>query len=51
MPGNINSQWQHDLYGAAPMQMTMASVAPAVQTNKLLISNLDANVTDEDIQV
>lgn len=49
MPGDVNGQWQHDLYGAAPMRSSVVRSAPAVQSNKLLISNLEAGVTDEDI--
>ena len=51
MPGDVNGQWQHDLYGAAPMRSSVVRSAPAVQSNKLLISNLEAGVTDEDIHV
>lgn len=51
--GDVNGNWSHDLYGTAGAvvpSMVAAPVAP-VSSTKLVVSNLDAGVTDEDIMV
>lgn len=46
--GNIDGRWQHDLYSEGPSRPSRA--APRADGAKLLISNLDYNVSDDDIR-